>query len=86
MLLDLGADPNKADKHVSTGQTIETTPLKFASKRGNLDLVKHLLDKGANPNKMEHWMEPLHLNQLRDTKYYPGSTALMCAQGCGRTR
>ena len=79
MLLDLGADPNKADKHVSTGQTIETTPLKFASKRGNIDLVKHLLDKGANPNKMENWMEPLHLVQVKIRDYYPGSTALMCA-------
>ena len=60
MLIDGGADPNMADDE-------NDTPLTCASTRGCTDLVKLLLDKGADPN-VSHVTDPGN-----------GSTALMCA-------
>ena len=49
LLLEKGADPNKADDYFHRG------PLKEAIHNGNKDVVKLLLDKGAEPNKMSRF-------------------------------
>ena len=44
LLLDKGADPNKANVH-------GWTPLHNAANKGHKDVVQLLLDRGADPNK-----------------------------------
>ena len=48
LLLDAGADPNKA---INFGHT----PLTLAVVNGNVDIVKILLDKGADPNTRDFY-------------------------------
>ncbi len=47
MLLDKGADPNRADNNGAT-------PLLIACQEGHLAIAKKLLDKGADPNKADN--------------------------------
>jgi len=54
LLLDFGADIDAIDDEFST------TPLGYAAKWGNLDVVTLLLERGADPNKAgAEWATPL---------------------------
>ena len=54
LLLDRGADPNKAD-------IFGLTPLHEAAKRGHKNVVRILLERGGDPNRVDMWgRTPLH--------------------------
>lgn len=60
-LLDLGADPNASTRFPTPGpigavrinpEAVGSTPLHVAADSGNLDLVRVLLERGADPNRV----------------------------------
>ena len=86
LLMDAGANPNKADNH-------KMTPLHYAAMYGSAEVVKTLLDKGAEPNSTdENGWTPLHyatkwvggrtevIQALLDGGADPEKTSYVCAQ------
>jgi ankyrin repeat protein len=75
MLLSSGADPN-----IAARSTLKT-PLHYAARRGNAEMVKRLIEHGANPSRADRsGAKPLHaLEGTKESRWYmPGYVKTMC--------